>query len=54
MDNQTIVACVRMACGTAIFVTSMVTGVNGAYQMLAMLLMGVPVERLQPTQKKEE
>jgi len=43
-----------MIVGGAIFVTSMVTGVDGAYQMFAMFLMGVPVERLQPKLKEEE
>jgi len=54
MDSQTIVACTRMIVGGAIFVTSMVTGVDGAYQMFAMFLMGVPVERLQKAPVKEE
>jgi len=53
MESQTIVACTRMIVGGAIFVTSMVTGVDGAYQMFAMFLMGVPVERLQKAPVKE-
>lgn len=47
LDNKTIVALARIASGTAIFITSMVTGVNGAYQALALLMLGVPIEALQ-------
>jgi hypothetical protein len=47
MDNKTIIALARIASGTAIFITSMVTGVNGAYQALSLLLLGVPIEVLQ-------
>lgn len=50
MKDKTMVALARIGVGGAILVTSMVTGVNGAYQMLAMFLLGVPVEVLQ---KKE-
>ena len=54
MDSKTIVTVTRMVCGAAIFVTSMVMGVNGAYQMFAMFLMGVPIEVLQPAKKEEK
>jgi len=54
MDSKTIVTCTRLVVGGAIFITSMVTGVDGAYQMFAMFLMGVPVELLQPAKKEEE
>ena len=54
MDSKTIVTVTRMVCGAAIFITSMVMGVNGAYQMLAMFLMAVPVEVLQPVKKEEK
>ena len=47
MDSKTTVAVARLFTGGAILVTSMITGVNGAYQMLAKLLMAVPVEALQ-------
>lgn len=51
MDNKTTVAVARLFTGGAILITSMVTGVNGAYQMLAMFLMAVPVEALQKGEK---
>ena len=54
MESQTIVACTRLCVGGAIFVTSMVTGVNGTIQMFTMFIMGFPVERLQPTKKEEK
>ena len=54
MESQTIVACTRIIVGGAIFITSMVTGVNGATQMFAIFLMGIPVERLQKAPVKEE
>jgi len=54
LDNKTVVACARIASGTAILITSMATGVNGAYQMIAMLLLGLPIERLQSAKEKEE
>jgi hypothetical protein len=52
LEAKTIVTVTRMLVGGAIFITSMVTDKNGAYQMLSMLLMGAPLELLQP--KKEE
>ena len=48
LDSKTTVAVARLFTGGAILCTSMVTGVNGAYQMLAMLLMAIPLEALQP------
>ncbi len=54
MESQTIVAVTRIAAGAAIMITSMLTGVNGTTQMFAMFLMGIPVERLQPTKKEEK
>jgi hypothetical protein len=51
MKSKTLIALARIASGTAILVTSMVTGVDGAYQMMAMLLLGIPVEGLQSAKK---
>ena len=51
MDSKTLVAVARLFTGGAILCTSMITGVDGAYQMLAMLLMAVPVEALQPNKE---
>jgi hypothetical protein len=53
MDSKTIVTVTRMIIGGAIFITSMVTGVDGPTQMFAMFLMGAPVEILQPKKKEE-
>lgn len=47
MNQKTIVAITRLVVGGAIFITSMITGVDGAAQMLSMFLMGVPIEYLQ-------
>lgn len=52
MESKTLVALARIASGTAIFLTSMITGQNGTYQMLAMFLLGVPVEGLQSGKKE--
>lgn len=54
MNNRTIVALGRMACGTAIIITSIVTGVNGTFISLGILLLGLPVEALQHDKKEEE
>jgi len=51
MNNKTVIAMARIASGTAILITSMVTGVDGAYQMIAMLLLGLPIEGLQSAKK---
>lgn len=47
MNMKTLVTLGRLACGTAIFITSMVTGQNGVFQMVSLVLMGVPFEALQ-------
>lgn len=49
-NHKLITALGRMACGTAILITSMVTGQNGTFITLGVLLLGLPVEALQ---KKE-
>ena len=53
MDSKTTVTVARLFTGGAILCTSMVTGVNGAYQMLAMLLMAIPLEALQKPEEKK-
>lgn len=47
MNSKTVVALARIASGTGILITSMVTGVDGVYQMVAMLLLGIPFEAVQ-------
>ena len=54
MDSKTTVAVARLFTGGAILIATMVTGVNGGYQMLAMLLMAVPVEALQNSTVEEK
>jgi len=53
IQPKTIIALARITSGTAILIASMVTGVNGTYQMLAMLLLGVPIEAVQGVKKEE-
>lgn len=53
MDSKTIVTLGRMAVGGAIMIASMVTGENGVNQIIALFLMGAPVEVLQSTKKEE-
>lgn len=54
MNNKTITALARIASGTAIFITSMVTGYNGPTQAIALLLLGVPIEALQSAKASKE
>lgn len=53
MQGKIIVALARIAAGAAILITSMVTGENGTYQNLAILLLGLPIEAMQYAQKRE-
>jgi len=52
ISEKAIIALARIAAGAGIFITSMMTAVNGQAQMLAMFLMGVPIEVFQ--KDKEE
>jgi len=54
MKSVTIVALARIVAGASIMVTSMITGVDGTYQMVAMFLLGVPFEAVQRVSKQEE
>jgi len=54
MDSKTIVQVTRIVVGGAIFITSMITGANGTTHMLAMFLMGVPVELIPCGKSKKE
>ena len=47
MESKTLISLARMTCGTAILIASMVTGINGTFQMLGVLLLGLPIEALQ-------
>jgi hypothetical protein len=54
LKEETMIVLGRMACGTGILIASMVTGVNGFYQLLSAVLLGVPLERISIAKKKEE
>ena len=53
MNNATLVAMARMACGTAILITHMITGANSTFVILGVVLLGVPVEALAGVTKEE-
>lgn len=46
MNDQTIIQCARLACGTALLIAISVLRTDGALTALAMVLMGVPFEVL--------
>lgn len=54
MDGKKLIAVVRVACGTAIIITSMVTGVNGTFILVGLGLLGLPIEALQSTELSKE
>lgn len=47
MDNKKLIAVVRVACGTAILITHMVTGANSSFVIVGLALLGLPIEALQ-------
>lgn len=47
MKGKTAIAITRIVAGASILIATMVTGVNGTYQTVAMLLLGLPIEALQ-------
>ena len=49
---DTLITLARMACGTAIVITHMVTGANSTFVLLGVFLLGVPIE-LVPLAKKK-
>jgi len=53
ISEKAIITLARLFTGGAIFIASMVTGVNGEMQMLAMFLMAVPLEALQAAKKEQ-
>lgn len=44
MKEETIVALGRMACGSSILITHMLTGANSTFVLLGIFLLGVPIE----------
>jgi len=53
MKEETIVKLGRMACGSAILITHMVTGANSTFVLLGVFLLGVPIEMVKRGQKEE-
>lgn len=52
MKEKTVIALTRTVCGTALFITHMVTGYNGSAVLLSLILLGVPLEQIK--RQKEE
>jgi len=53
MKEATIITLGRMACGTAILLTHMVTGQNSTFVLLGVFLLGVPIELVKDHGKKD-
>lgn len=54
MDSKKLIAVVRVACGTAILITHMVTGANSSFVMVGLALLGLPIEALQGAKASKE
>ena len=52
MKEATIITLGRMACGTAILITHAATGYDGIMLSIALLLLGVPIERFKRDKKE--
>ena len=52
MKEATIISLGRMACGTAILVTHMLTGANSSFVLLGVFLLGVPIEMVKRDKKE--
>ena len=46
MNDSTLIQLGRLACGTALLIAHVVTGLDGTLTVIAMVLMGVPFEAL--------
>lgn len=44
MKEATIISLGRMACGTAILLTHMLTGANSTFVLVGVILLGIPIE----------
>jgi len=53
MKEETIITLGRMACGSAILITHMVTGANSTFVLLGVFLLGVPIEMVKRDKKEE-
>jgi len=54
MKEATIITLGRMACGTAILLTHMVTSANSTFVLLGVFLLGVPIEMVKRDQKEQK
>ena len=54
ISERAMIALARLFTGGAIFIASMATGVDGQAQLIALFLMGFPIEALQTAKKTEE
>jgi len=54
ISEKAMIALARLFTGGAIFIASMVTGVDGQAQLIALFLMGFPIEALQNGKKTKE
>jgi len=54
MKEATIITLGRMACGTAILLTHMITGQNSTFVLLGVFLLGVPIEMVKRDQKEQK
>jgi hypothetical protein len=46
VNDTTLIQLARLACGTALLITHVVTGLDGTLTVIAMVLMGIPFEAL--------
>jgi len=54
ISEKAMIALARLFTGGAIFIASMVTGINGQAQLIALFLIGFPLEALQNGKKTKE
>lgn len=52
MKDKSIIAAIRTVSGAAILITSMVTGIDGQMQLIALFLMGIPLEMIPYAKEK--
>jgi len=54
MKEATIITLGRMACGTAILLTHMITSANSTFVLLGVFLLGVPIEMVKRVEKEQK
>jgi len=53
MNEENIIRLARMICGVILFIVHMLTGYNGSAVLLALILIGAPVEVLSLAKRKD-